>query len=421
MSRRVSRREVDDIGKRNINKSSYRNRKLAGKTTTIDEYTEEKIYLNTRYTPSKRINVDHVVPIDKLINRYGEYLSVDELKKVGVIEDNLAVTNERLNKAKGAKSNLKYIIDNLGKTETNVLTVKNMLKKQCRAELGINKMFIMIMTNKIEGSLSQPNNEIESSNKPIKDLKISDEINFMLYSTALSSAQILYRSYNGELTRDEAVKEIVKETGIVIGSVAIEELLHEIGNTLESRDFADITEYINLQSIVSTINSSISIIKYINSDIDGYQCINSLIFNIIKSPLYVIAYATGGPVAKLITTFIISNIQCKISTWLIEWQSEVRLSKKQMRRYDKLIEDFNNKINSDRSVISKYIEKKNHLFDSQVLNGYYNLCFSIKNNNSKGITDGLNQILKYFNKEVIFKDLKSFDEFFFDDNQVLKL
>ena len=48
MSRSVLRREVDDIGKRNINKSSYRNRQLAGKTTTIDEYTKEKIYLNTR-------------------------------------------------------------------------------------------------------------------------------------------------------------------------------------------------------------------------------------------------------------------------------------------------------------------------------------------------------------------------------------
>ena len=244
---------------------------------------------------------------------------------------------------------------------------------------------------------------------------------FMLYSTALSSAQILYRSYNGELTRAETAKEITKETGIMIGSVVIDEMLNEIGKLLEKEGLGNVTEFINIQSIVTSINSSITIMRYINSEIDGYQCINSLIFNIIKSPLYAIAYAAGGPLAALITTSIVSDIQYKISAWIIEWQSEVRLSKKQMRRYDKLIEDFNNKINSDRSVISKYIEKQNHLFDSQVLNGYYNLCFSIKNNNSKGITDGLNQILKYFNKEVIFKDLKSFDEFFFDDNQVLKL
>lgn len=421
MSRSFLRREVDDIGKRNINKSSYRNRQLAGKTTTIDEYTKEKIYLNTRYTPSKRINIDHVIPIEQLIKRYGDYLSVDELKKLSVIDSNLAVTNERLNKAKGAKSNLKYIIDNLGKPENNFITVTNMLKKQCHAELGINKMFIMIMTDKMADSLSQPSNKIESSNKLIKDLKITDEMNFMLYSTALSSAQILYRSYNGELTRAETAKEIAKETGITIGSVVIDEMLNEIGKLLEKKGLGNVTEFINIQSIVTSINSSITIMRYINSEIDGYQCINSLIFNIIKSPLYAIAYAAGGPLAALITTSIVSDIQYKISAWIIEWQSEVRLSKKQMRRYDKLIEDFNNKINSDRSVISKYIEKQNHLFDSQVLNGYYNLCFSIKNNNSEGITDGLNQILKYFNKEVIFKDLKSFDEFFFDDNQVLKL
>ena len=177
MSRRILRREVDDIGKRNINKSSYRNRQLAGKTTIIDEYTEEKVYLNTRYTPSKRINIDHVVPIEQLIKRHGDRLSVDELKKMSVIDSNLAVTNERLNKAKGAKSNLKYIIDNLGKPETNFITVKNMLKKQCQAELGINKMYIMIMTDKIADSLSQPYSKIELSNKPIKELKITDEMN----------------------------------------------------------------------------------------------------------------------------------------------------------------------------------------------------------------------------------------------------
>ena len=420
MSRKFLRRELDDIGKRNNNKFSYRSRLLAGRTTTVDAYTGEKIYLNKRYTPNRKINIDHVISIEQVKSWYGDSLEPSELREILVSDYNLVATNESLNKAKGRKSNLKFIIDNYD--NLNIVKITNLLKYQLYAEPNIHKDGVgKIITKKIKSCQITLNETIQSSNKHIKDLNLNDEMNFMLYSTALSSAQILYRSYNGELTRAETAKEIAKETGIMIGSVVIDEMLNEIGKLLEKEGLGNVTEFINIQSIVTSINSSITIMRYINSEIDGYQCINSLIFNIIKSPLYAIAYAAGGPLAALITTSIVSDIQYKISAWIIEWQSEVKLSKKQMRRYDKLIEDFNNKINSDRSVISKYIEKQNHLFDSQVLNGYYNLCFSIKNNNSKGITDGLNQILKYFNKEVIFKDLKSFDEFFFDDNQVLKL
>lgn len=421
MSRKFLRNELDDIGKRKL----YESRVLNGRTTTIDAYTGNKIYKNNRYTPHRRLNTDHVIPIKQGYSLYGDYLTVKELREILAQDYNLAITNERLNKAKGCKSNLKFIIDNFGNLDSydlNVIGITKMLLYGTNANFNFNKDAVTkILSNNIRSCEIKLNDISQSSNKNIKDLKLNDEMKFMLYSTALSSAQILYRSYNGKLTRSETAKEIAKETGLMIGSVIIDEMLNEIGKLLEKEGLGNVTEFINIQSIVTSINSSITIMRYINSEIDGYQCINSLIFNIIKSPLYAIAYAAGGPLAALITTSIVSDIQYKISAWIIEWQSEVRLSKKQMRRYDKLIEDFNNKINSDRSVISKYIEKQNHLFDSQVLNGYYNLCFSIKNDNSKGITDGLNQILKYFNKEVIFKDLKSFDEFFFDDNQVLKL
>ena len=243
----------------------------------------------------------------------------------------------------------------------------------------------------------------------------------MLYSTAISSVEILYRSYNGELSKTEAAKEIVKETGIMIGSAVIDEMLVEIGKVLENKGVNNASDYFRLQTFTTTINSAISIIKYINADIDGYQCINSLIFNLIKAPIYSIAYAVGGPLAALITTSIVSEIQVKVSSWINEWQTELKLSKQQMKRYDKLLEDFNNKIQSDRTIINEYIQKKNHSYNSFVLKGYHNLCQSIKSNDINGVTNSLNQILTYFDKEILFENLDIFDEFFFDNNKVLKI
>jgi len=264
--------------------------------------------------------------------------------------------------------------------------------------------------------LIRKNNSVKSD-----DNQQSEVTELMLYSTAISSVEILYRSYNGELSKTEAAKEIVKETGIMIGSAVIDEMLVEIGKALENKGINNASDYFRLQTFTTTINSAISIIKYINADIDGYQCINSLIFNLIKAPIYSIAYAVGGPLAALITTSIVSKIQVKVSSWINEWQTELKLSKQQMKRYDKLLEDFNNKIQSDRTIINEYIQKKNHSYNSFVLKGYYNLCQSIKSNDINGVTNSLNQILTYFDKEILFENLDIFDEFFFDNNKVLKI
>ena len=307
MSRKFLRCELDDIGKRKL----YESRVLNGRTTTIDAYTGKKIYKNNRYTPHRRLNTDHVIPIKQAYSLYGDYLTAKELREILAQDYNLAITNERLNKAKGCKSNLKFIIDNFGNLDSydlNVIGVTKMLLHGTNANFKFNKAAVTkILSNNIR-ICEIKLNDISQSNKHIKELKLNDEMKFMLYSTALSSAQILYRSYNGELTRAETAKEIAKETGITIGSVVIDEMLNEIGKLLEKEGLGNVTEFINIQSIVTSINSSITIMRYINSEIDGYQCINSLIFNIIKSPLYAIAYAAGGPLAALITTSIVSDI-----------------------------------------------------------------------------------------------------------------
>lgn len=440
MGKRFLRYEVDDIGKRNTNKYSYRARVLAGKFSTADAYTRKRVYINNRYSSKSKINIDHVVSIDSILSRYGDYLDKSDLKEIIVRDSNLVATNEKLNKAKGAKSNFQYIVDNIDHPEMDITTATSMLLYQTYAEIDINSAAIQKIISKkiiesqrvlIEKSQidkiinndKSNNKSLRSKNKNVKsdDNQLLEATELMLYSAAISSVEILYRSYNGELSKTEAAKEIIKETGIMIGSVVIDEMLHEISKVLENKGINNASDYFRLQTFTTTINSAISIIKYINSDIDGYQCINSLIFNLIKAPAYSIAYAVGGPLAALITTSIVSEIQVKVSSWIYEWQTELKLSKQQIKRYDKLIEDFNNKIQSDRIIINEYIQRKNQSYNSFVLDGYYKLCQNIKLNDIKGVTNSLNQILMYFDKEILFKNLDIFDEFFFDDNKVIKI
>ena len=149
MSRKFLRRELDDIGKRNNNKFSYRSRLLAGRTTTVDAYTGEKIYLNKRYTPNRKINIDHVISIEQVKSWYGDSLEPSELREILVSDYNLVATNESLNKAKGRKSNLKFIIDNYD--NLNIVKITNLLKYQLYAEPNIHKDCVgKIITKKIK-------------------------------------------------------------------------------------------------------------------------------------------------------------------------------------------------------------------------------------------------------------------------------
>ncbi len=54
MGKRFLRYEVDDIGKRNTNKYSYRARVLAGKFSTADAYTRKRVYINNRYSSKSK-------------------------------------------------------------------------------------------------------------------------------------------------------------------------------------------------------------------------------------------------------------------------------------------------------------------------------------------------------------------------------
>lgn len=142
MGKRFLRYEVDDIGKRNTNKYSYRARVLAGKFSTADAYTRKRVYINNRYSSKSKINIDHVVSIDSILSRYGDYLDKSDLKEIIVRDSNLVATNEKLNKAKGAKSNFQYIVDNIDNPEMDITTATSMLLYQTYAEIDINSAAI---------------------------------------------------------------------------------------------------------------------------------------------------------------------------------------------------------------------------------------------------------------------------------------
>lgn len=114
MSDKIKRSQVDDINRRNNAANSYKNRSFGKKKSVIDEYTGDKIFYNAnKHINEKQSNVDHIVPLDEQIRRYGSDLTPEQIRTMANADANLANTNASLNKSKGALNNHEYIAKNI--------------------------------------------------------------------------------------------------------------------------------------------------------------------------------------------------------------------------------------------------------------------------------------------------------------------
>lgn len=109
----LTRRDIDNLSRR----ADYKQRQFKGKRSATDSYTGKRIFTSAhgegvgrespRFHPADTTtNVDHIVPIDRLIKRYGKWIPAKELRQIANADFNLVITNEALNKTKGSKTNI---------------------------------------------------------------------------------------------------------------------------------------------------------------------------------------------------------------------------------------------------------------------------------------------------------------------------
>lgn len=112
----MAERELDDVYHRIASSNSYKNRAFDGKRSVTDAYTGERIfYGNTSgaehlHGLDKTADVDHVTPIAKIKERYGD-LTIEQQRKLANNEHyNYAMTNSKLNRLeKNSAENHEYL------------------------------------------------------------------------------------------------------------------------------------------------------------------------------------------------------------------------------------------------------------------------------------------------------------------------
>lgn len=419
----IKRQDIDDFGKRNSNKDSYKNRYFDGKRSAIDEYTGERVFYSSKghYTTKTTANIDHVIPIDQLTKRYGKDVSKAELKSIANSDYNLATTSEALNKAKSNMSNHEYLWKKLKNGDPeDFTTTYNMLHKEASSETAV---FARVKTSKISTKVKKlTKNNIDFNPSKSVGKAVNAGTASALIALTISSCNNLAQIAAGEKSIGEAVKDIAFDSGSSFVSSAGVSLMQDgvvnICKEYASKDIAKfVAQDLPIAEITTVVMVGRSVLRCLNGEITEEECATEIILNGAGYFAFKIGMLCGGPAGAVVASLIVSQI----SATVLKYQQEKKIAAKRMAQFNRIVSDALIALEKQKNILADFREKEREKLAKAFNTGFEYIQLSILQNNVDGITDGLNCILSVFNEKCAFQSLDEFNDFFDNEEAVLVL
>lgn len=419
----IKRQDIDDFGKRNSNKDSYKNRYFDGKRSAIDEYTGERVFYSSKghYTTKTTANIDHVIPIDQLTKRYGKDVSKAELKSIANSDYNLATTSEALNKAKSNMSNHEYLWKKLKNGDPeDFTTTYNMLHKEASSETAV---FARVKTSKISTKVKKlTKNNIDFNPSKSVGKAVNAGTASALIALTISSCNNLAQIAAGEKSIGEAVKDIAFDSGSSFVSSAGVSLMQDgVVNICKEYASKDIAKFVAQDLPIAEITTAVmvgrSVLRCLNGEITEEECATEIILNGAGYFAFKIGMLCGGPAGAVVASLIVSQI----SATVLKYQQEKKIAAKRMAKFNRIVSDALIALEKQKNILADFREKEREKLAKAFNTGFEYIQLSILQNNVDGITDGLNCILSVFNEKCAFQSLDEFNDFFDNEEAVLVL
>lgn len=423
----ITRKDIDDYAKRNTEKDSYKNRGFIGKRTMKDEYTGQKIHYSQ--TPMETLkgnaiaNTDHITPIEKIRERYGDYLPKQDLKEIANCDANLAMTQQMLNQSKGAKTNLEYIWSEWKKGKpVNVNTTYNMLKKQSQSEvvtrLDANSRIII---NGASSSLPTiKSNIMATQQSALRATNVGVEA--AIVPLTIASINNIAECASGRKTVKEAGKEILDVTGSSFVSGAGIDIMQQTAQKLAVKTGSEVLKSVANRSlpiteITATMLVGNSILKYVNGEINSEECVAEVLMSGAGIAAYTLGLSLGGPAGAIIASVVCTQI-CEAVT---AYKQNNELTKEKLSKINSIAMQALYDMEVHRYILRTCIQDKYKKWDEKVDHGFEVIFAATIHNDVEGISKGLNEILSVLGKTLAFSSETEFDGFFDDDDAVFVL
>jgi hypothetical protein len=436
----ITRKDIDDPWKRcsSKNSNSYKNRKFNGNRTAVDEYTGKTVYYSKNgknadsssgrhYTTQTTSNIDHVVPIDVLKQRYGDNLTAEQYRKLANRDFNLALTNERLNKSKSGNSNFKYIISEYKKgNKVGIKTSAKMINKQISAEIAIIPESAGMLTSNAIGRVADSVNLSGGQVENIKNAagKGTEEA---LVTLMVSSINNIYASARGEKSASQAAKDVAGDVGCTLVSKGgldfVQHTVSDICKKCGEKQLSKVAlSELPLGEISTVITSGRIIEKMVSGEITQEECVGELLINGLGHIAFYIGSSTPlGPIGGAVLSLVVTNVAGAICNSVMKVINESKTENHKIAHFINIANDALDEISKQRETLKCIVENEFNRWDEGFDNGFDIIFSGIYYNNTDEVVLGLNTILSVFDAECAFQTMDEFNEFFDDTNAVFTL
>ena len=295
-----------------------------------------------------------------------------------------------------------------------------------------------------------------------RDLRIStnrlkkanaDNLNAAAVEIVSSSTKTIFDFATGEKNFDEASRAIATQTKVVVKKVVVEkgkeiaiQEAKRIGGNAAQKVLLNVGINSNVAAKALVFGSMIkdNVLDLLDGKIDEEQFIKEVgkkgltlaietvggfvgaeigaTYGAVIGQTLIPIPVVGAVIGSTVTAVACSGLIVAVDATLKLWDaSKVNAAADRRKIISKIKTDALAEMEHQRGVMKKYFADEKYKWDKNVQDGFELISKGTYSNDVEIIAKGLDKILQNFGGQVAFSSYKEFDDFFMDDNSVLKL
>ena len=425
VSQEYNSNKYDNTYKRN----KYKNNSYEGKKTQIDPITGKVLHKSADAALNKyghknvtkhTADTDHIISKKEIHNglKRNPFLTDDDVREIANQEYNFRVTSTKFNRSKGSKKNIEMIKENwddLSLEGKKTLALDSMKAKANVVGNTFHKTGVNVAGEFGAGA----KNSIEGAAIPIM----------------LQSYEYMYKVSQGEMEFEEAAIEMGKFTSkIAISGGAMKVAVTGATNTMKNSANVALKKIANTNQVGQIISISLimkdSIIKLIEGEINGEEFFKE----VGEKGVGVVGGTIGAVIGQVmipvpvvgafIGSVIISTACVEIYKFSFGILDEIRDLDKYKIKASRIISFANSaifEIERQNEILARMVKNELNEGDEKFKKGFLQIKEGVNLNSINEVSEGINEILSVFSKQVRFNNLKEFNDFFDNDNLIFEL
>lgn len=424
------RSALDDIAKRQRFKDQY----FGDKKTIIDPYTLETLHKDSSAAKNKHgkkqaskhsSDVDHITPLKVVKKRYSsnEFLETSDLKNIGNLNANYRMTSSKINRQKGAKTNIEYIknadIPSIGKVR--------MVIDQVSSEVAISAEAAKLTAHNVVRSVGEKG-VVETVKTAGRSIENSGEV---AMEAAGISMDVIRNSTTAIVAVASGQIDVAEAGAYVVGGVG-QSIKGSVENKITNAGINLAISKLNLVPYAQAVYTAVTVgkivgknaIMLINGDITGEQFWNNVGeagARMIGQAVVTAAGALLGPLGAMVGGMIASEVCGAVYNWVQRVKEQGKLTQKKLDYLSSVEKIALRAIDEESEYLGQLIERDRMLWEQTMEGAFTAMEKGLLSDEPDKFTAGLAMISEYFGAELQYKTSEDFSRAFNSDDFCIEL